>query len=66
VPEGLDIFSKTIDPGSFQTCLRTWTKEDVIGINFKDHLKFDQDQNLRGYKTRIDLVKLAGYATDGT
>ena len=38
----------------------------MIGLTFKEHLKFDDANILVGFKSRIDQVKLDGYVTDGT
>ena len=56
---------KVIDRYKFTACFDIWLADDPIGRAYKTDMKIDNREGLRGYKLKLDIIKLNRLAEDG-
>ena len=67
VPRGLDPFYKVINRDDFNYCLNLWFASSSTGRAYKSQMHlFSANDNLHGYRFKLDIIQLAGLASDGT
>ena len=65
-PDGIDPFTKVLDPSIFESCLKFWLKSDSIGRTYKGDMKINsEDGRLLGYMLKVDVRPLSGLAVEG-